>query len=172
MKNSNKTILIIVICIVATGLFGIFFTILQQQNVFAPEIDKNLSLNNTIKSSSVISSSLQSSIISNPNTVSTSNNLSDKLYTSTINYKVPEGGANIITVNATVDTANTIKSISNEYVGAARESIRYKNSFQSLINQETVGKKITEIDLKELGGASLTTRAFMDAIKEINASIK
>jgi hypothetical protein len=154
MKNQTKIILIATIAVVSVGIFAIFFNILNDQKTFAPE---PLSIKENSSQNSSQIATLQSG----------------NIYTaSKIYFKVPENHINELTVSINLDENKKILSVDNVHFGKARESTRYKSAFQSRINQETVGKKISDLSLSSVGGASLTTDAFMQAIKEINASIK
>lgn len=51
-----------------------------------------------------------------------------------------------------------------------RESSEYYNSFiKSFKTSDVVGKKIEDVSLSRVGGASLTTKAFMSALATIAA---
>lgn len=88
------------------------------------------------------------------------------VYTAVAEYRVPDRETNKITIKVTLEN-DVIKDLSNEYVGSGSQSIRYKNSFESMIKNETIGKKIDQLNLANVGGASLTTPAFNQAIGQI-----
>jgi uncharacterized protein with FMN-binding domain len=60
-----------------------------------------------------------------------------------------------------------ITAISAEYVSGDHEDERYHRRFAANIANKVVGKKISEIDLDTVGGASLTTEAFMNFITSL-----
>lgn len=86
-------------------------------------------------------------------------------YTATKSYRVPEGGTNTIT--ATVSISNDkISSVQTQNDYAHRESEQYTSSFASQISSETSGQPITT-SYSRVGGASLTTEAFNQALSDI-----
>lgn len=95
----------------------------------------------------------------------------DGQYSSTISYSVPENGQNSISVKVTI-TSGKISDIEDSISYDSRESREYNDSFDSSIKGEVVGKKLDQISLSGVGGASLTTEAFMQALSEISTAAK
>ncbi len=91
----------------------------------------------------------------------------DGTYSTTITYATPEN-------NETVGFSLTIK---NDVITAAsgtnssrsRESKEYVADFLSALPKEVVGKKISEVSVSRLAGASLTSRAFTQALVKLEA---
>ena len=83
---------------------------------------------------------------------------------STVNYRTPAGNVPVL---FTVTTKNGV-IISALSVTKAQDStsISYQNSFASKISQSVVGKKIAGLNLSAIGGASLTTVAFEQFVKQ------
>ncbi len=86
-------------------------------------------------------------------------------YTKTVTYSVPHE-KNTIKVTLTVKDG-AITQVSNEHDYADRESTRYVDRFENAISTAVVGKKLDNISLSRVGGASLTTRGFMNALSAI-----
>ncbi len=90
----------------------------------------------------------------------------DGTYTSSVTYSVPEGGSEQISVTATLEdgvvTALTISQDADK-----RESERYQSRFESSVDSLVIGSDVSDISLSRVGGASLTTRAFNQAIQQI-----
>jgi uncharacterized protein with FMN-binding domain len=90
----------------------------------------------------------------------------DGTYSSTITYSVPKGATNTLAVTLSisggkitvVDTANTIED---------RESQEYVDSFSSRISSSVVGTTISDAYVGRVGGASLTSNAFNNALDAI-----
>lgn len=166
-KSSNKYIFIGLIVLIGLGVASLIW--------FGSSLSMTSSSNasSTPKNSPVSYASLPASPIlldtSNltPKTdASPASKYRSGVYTATMEYKVPDREINKITVKVTLEN-DVIKDLSNEYVGIGSQSIQYKNSFESMIKNETIGKKIDQLNLANVGGASLTTPAFNQAIGQI-----
>lgn len=93
-------------------------------------------------------------------------------YVDNVSYNTPSGMPE--TIHVTVNILNGIISdVSFSYDSPTnRESGRYLSRFASSLNKNLiVGKKITNVSLSRVGGASLTTDAFMQAIQDIAAKV-
>ena len=71
----------------------------------------------------------------------------------------------------TIDNG-TVTAIKTTHNYTDRESDYYISSFDSLIEQEVKGKKLDELSIGRVGGASLTSNAFDDAIATIKNEAK
>ncbi len=91
-------------------------------------------------------------------------------YTASIDYMVPKSD-NTITVQMTIDNG-TVTAVKATHDYNDRESDFYIANFDSLIQQEVTGKKIDEVSIGRVGGASLTSNAFEDAIATIKNEAK
>lgn len=75
-----------------------------------------------------------------------------------------------MTVDATFNNQTIIDlQIKNEFTN--RESSSYQAAFVSEIKQYVVGKKISEINVSIVAGATYTTAAFMEAISRMQSKI-
>lgn len=111
------------------------------------------------------SSSSTSNTPSAPTSTSPSSSYKDGTYKTTADYYVPHG-SNSVTVSVTIKDGSITKvSTSHDYYD--RESGMYVDSFDSSISSEAVGQKIDGLILSRVGGASLTTEAFDEAISQI-----
>lgn len=95
----------------------------------------------------------------------------DGTYSNQQTYRVPEGHSNIINVKITL-SGDVVKELNIGSSYSNRESEEYVGDFESSIKSKVVGKKINDLDLSVVGGASLTTDAFNEAIKEIESEAK
>ncbi len=102
------------------------------------------------------------------NTSATTSLYTDGTYTRTVSYAVPEGGMESITVTLTlVNGEVTALTIVND--ADSRESERYQSRFESAIDAKVIGQSIEGLSVSRVGGASLTTRAFTNAVTNIIA---
>lgn len=93
-----------------------------------------------------------------------------KDYSVTIDYEVPKGDANSLSVSMTIKDG-IITNLNTESKYQDHESISYINDFAGSIKSKVVGKKLSDINLSRVGGASLTTGAFQDAVDQISLQI-
>lgn len=106
-------------------------------------------------------------IVATP-TTATNNDYVNGTYTSTVTYSVPEGGREPLTVTLTI-TNDTVTALTVSQDADKRESRQYQSRFANAIESYVVGEAIDGLDLSRVGGASLTTRAFNNAVKDIRA---
>jgi cytoskeletal protein RodZ len=89
-------------------------------------------------------------------------------YSSTLPYKVPEGGNESITVSLTLKD-DVVTSMTYSASGNKEESQKYQGRFGKSVEALVIGEPISGISLSRVGGASLTSRAFNKAVLEIQA---
>lgn len=101
-------------------------------------------------------------------TSTSSSGYKDGTYTASASYSVPRG-SNSIDVSVTVKNGVvTAVKATHGYSASDRESGMYVDAFDSSINSSVVGKAIDSItSLSRVGGASLTTYGFDDALATI-----
>ncbi len=145
--------------------------------VFAKNGSSNTASNSTSQSA-VASTSTSATTTCSINNTSTSTNTTatvtmykDGTYSNSQTYRVPEGESNSIDVKITL-SGDVIKDLTVDSNYDSRESERYVSGFESSIKSKVVGKKISDVNLSIVGGASLTTDAFTEAISEIQAEAK
>lgn len=125
------------------------------------------------QTTSTPSSSATTTTTATPTSTSTASGSAykDGQYSTTINYGVPHGGSNSITVNLTVkDGVVTAVTTDNSYQDG--ESGMYIDSFKSGLNGAVVGKSLGDLSVSYVGGASLTSFAFNDALDTIRSDAK
>ena len=89
----------------------------------------------------------------------------DGTYSASASYSVPHG-INSIGVSMTVKNG-TITALKTSHDYGDRESGIYVDSFDSRIQSLVVGKPLGDTSLSRVGGASLTTFGFEDALATI-----
>ena len=98
-------------------------------------------------------------------TVNTPSSYRDGSYSSTINYSVPRSTETItVTINL---SGGAISSVSTQNSAVRGDSKFYQTDFANSIAGQVSNKKIDTINLSAVGGASLTTDAFMQALQNI-----
>lgn len=97
--------------------------------------------------------------------VTTDGSYKDGQYTAATTYRTP-GGAEQISVTLTV-AGNTINAVDISQQGDSRESKEYQSMFAGAYQSHVVGKKIGEVNLSRIAGASLTSGGFNDALEQI-----
>lgn len=123
-----------------------------------------------------ISSSTDNSAATTTDSVTSSASASstsykDGTYTTTISYTVPHGYSNSVTASITISNGVvTATDVDNDY--SDNESGMYIDSFNAAIKSAIVGQSIDGLSPSRIGGASLTTQAFDDALTTIRSNAK
>lgn len=118
--------------------------------------------------SSVTSSNSSSSTTDTSSSATSTGSYKDGTYTKTISYYVPHGGSNSVKVTLTV-SGGTITSVSADDTYTDRESGVYISSFESEVSNNAKGQSLASYSPSRIGGASLTTEAFAEAISGIRS---
>lgn len=101
------------------------------------------------------------------NTSNTSSNIkADGTYTFNQTYAVPRGDLEKFSSTVVIKDG-VISSVKNTFENANNESKFYQSGFDNAIEDAVVGKKIDSLNISRVGGASLTTAAFLKGIKNI-----
>lgn len=99
-------------------------------------------------------------------TTSGSGSYKDGTYTKTVSYYVPHGGSNSIKVTLVVSGGNITSVTTNDSYTDGESGI-YISSFESSVNSDASGQSLASYSPSRIGGASLTTEAFAEAISGI-----
>lgn len=91
----------------------------------------------------------------------------DGTYTSVITYRTPSS-REAMKVTFTIKDGSVTSSSLNQSDGN-RESAAYQQGFASTYESYVVGKKLSDIQLSRISGASLTTNAFNEAVANIQS---
>lgn len=94
----------------------------------------------------------------------------DGTYNATSNYYVP-GGRNSLTVTLTI-SSGSITDVKTNSTADSYQSQSYVDSFNSNISSAVVGSTLDNASQSRVGGASLTTSAFDDALNTITNNAK
>lgn len=98
--------------------------------------------------------------------VPTASVYADGTYTVTQEYSVPSGEVESVTVTLTL-ADDVVTGLDTTYVANERESREYQSRFDSRIDAAVIGQSLEDISVSRVGGASLTTKAFNEALVEI-----
>ena len=107
----------------------------------------------------------------NAATTASSSVYTDGTYTAIANYSVSHGNVNSINLTLTV-SADKITSASSTNKFSDGESAAYIDSFKSSLSSSVVGKPLGGFSYSRIGGASLTTSGFLQALKSIQNNAK
>lgn len=103
-------------------------------------------------------------------TASATASYKDGTYSANTSYYVPHG-TNNLTAKITVQNGKiTAVTVNNDY--SDNESGMYIDSFEAAIKNAVVGQDIGSLSLSRIGGATLTTQAFDDALATIRNDAK
>ena len=98
-------------------------------------------------------------------TTSSSGSYKDGTYSATSDYYVPNGNESIkVTLTVANGVVTNSQVMNSEY---DRESAFYQEEFASQYKRSVVGKKLSDIQLSYVAGASDTTQGFDDALSQI-----
>ena len=95
-----------------------------------------------------------------------------KSYTKDVTYPVP--GDQVETIHVTVSLVDGVISdvaFSYNKPGNEESEEKIKHFEKALKSVSLTGKKLSEVSLSRVGGASLTTNAFMEAVTKIKTDI-
>jgi uncharacterized protein with FMN-binding domain len=120
--------------------------------------------------SSDTTATTSSTTAASQSTTAPTGSFKDGQYSASASYRVPHG-SNTISVSLTVkDGKVTVVKNSQNYTD--HESRSYIDSFESEISSAVVGQPLGSTNLSRVGGASLTTAAFNDALSQIASDAK
>lgn len=109
-------------------------------------------------------------ITTKPTTKSATSIYKDGTYSAIGSYMSP-GGPNKIKITVTL-ASDIITNASGVNMAGDERSVKYEDRFLSGFESLVVGKKISEVFLTKVSGASLTPKGFNDAISQIKIAAK
>lgn len=154
----NSTKLTIILIIGAIGVLGL-------TTLFIQDGDNNSNTNEI--ESTIVPTQREEAVIKEQG--STNQTIDLATYAASLEYRVPEHRESI-SVSLDLE-GTTVKDYSIDYSASPGDSQEYQERFANSISSELVGKDINEISVSRIGGASLTTQAFMDAIEDIKNQV-
>lgn len=122
--------------------------------------------NNATSTNTASSQTASSTTNTTTNTSTATSSYKDGTYTATKQYTVPHGLNN--TLKATiVISSGKITSATTEDTSSDHESAAYISRFESALSSSATGQSLGSYSPSRIGGASLTTQAFADALSDI-----
>lgn len=88
-------------------------------------------------------------------------------YEATGSYTTPDGQTQKIEVEVTLAADGTISELDADGQAEGGNSKQFQGKFESGIDAQVEGRKITELDVDKVSGSSLTSGGFNDAIDQI-----
>lgn len=175
MDTRNKVFVVVgTVAVLATsGIIGVALftknddtssnTATASQTTSTTSSNSSSSSNANSNSSGESNSSNGSS--SNSSSTSTSGSYKDGTYTATVSYSVPRT-QNSLKATVVVSGGN-ITSVTTNNSYSDHESAEYVQGFESAVSSSASGKSLSSYSPTRIGGASLTTAAFAEALDEI-----
>lgn len=162
--NKEQKILLVLILIVAGA--GATFYVSNKQGKTIDPVQGKTGGKEITETTAATNAVVPKEILGIPSSISAP-------YVSDISYSVPENGTEKIHLTLVVKEG-VIEDVRFSFdPPTKRESHKYLTSFSdNLAKAGLKGKKVSEVSLSRVGGASLTTKAFMQAVQEINGKIK
>ena len=87
-------------------------------------------------------------------------------FTASVDYRVPAPELNKMSVTLTLEN-DVVKAVTVNNVANSPASKQYESHFLPAYQAEVIGKKLSDVSLSRVGGASLTSSAFNAAVKAI-----
>lgn len=164
MKPSQK-VFVAIGTIAVVGLAVVGGKVLYSGDSLASDGSGMSSSSSSSTQSSVPTSSAPSTSGTSGSTAS-SGSYKDGTYTATQSYFVPHGGSNSVKVTLTVANGK-ISAVTTNDQYTDGESSFYVNSFESSVSSDASGQSLGDYSPSRIGGASLTTEAFAQAVDTI-----
>lgn len=117
------------------------------------------------------SATTSSSSTDNSSTSNANGAYKDGTYTATVAYRVPHGGQNNLKATVVVSSGK-ISSVTTSDDYTDGESGMYIRSFESEVSSDAKGQSLSTYRPSRIGGASLTTLAFSEALTNITTQAK
>lgn len=162
MQSSNKATPIIIGSLAIAAIIGV------GGFIYVSGTSTKQASNSTVTESSVVPTSDKSTPASTTDTTAPipASTTANGTYTASTNYSVPQGFQNTIKVTVTVDDG-TISAVSATHEYEDAESEFYLDAFDGAITAAVGGDKLEDAFAGRVGGASLTSGAFNDALQTI-----
>lgn len=132
----------------------------------APQTSSAQSTSSSQTASSPSASSATSSTTSSGSSTTSTGTYKDGTYTNTVSYNVPHGGSNSVAVTLVISGGN-ITSVKTNDNYTDSQSGYYVSSFESSVSSDATGQSLANYSPSQIGGASLTTYAFSNALDAI-----
>ena len=95
----------------------------------------------------------------------------DGTYTANVMYRVPQNHVDPLTLTLTIAN-DTITSATVAFDPTNGTSKKHQDRFSDAYESQVIGKAVDNVSLSRVGGASLTSRAFNDALADIKVDAR
>jgi cytoskeletal protein RodZ len=109
------------------------------------------------------------SIENEPSQTSNEPSAEEKQYSAEATYQTPDRAPHNIAVTLNIKDGVVIDANVVYEEGVIEKQTGYQKRFEGVYKAEVIGKSISEIALSRVGGASLTSQAFNEAVAKIKA---
>lgn len=156
------------IALIIIMVAGVTFTVFRN-DVSAPTIESTAST--TDVAVTPLETTAQNAIVEETTSAPTIAEVSaytNGTHTTSVTYMTPKRSTYLMDVTLTL-TADTVTNATIVYSQGAEKdpnAQRFENAYRA----EVIGKKIDDLNLSRVGGASLTTNAFNEAVAKIKTS--
>jgi uncharacterized protein with FMN-binding domain len=175
MEQSNNSLtpkIVGAVAISAVLLIGIYVLVIDKKpNTNSTAATTSQTASTTSDTSS--SAAAPQTTSSTPSTSATVSNATykDGTYNASATYSVPREYTNSIKVTLTVKDGKITNVTTNSQTDD-RESEAYISDFESSVSSAVVGKSLANLSANRIGGASLTTEGFNEALQQIQSNAK
>lgn len=169
MDTKNKLFAVVgTVAILATsGIVGALLFTQQDKPATTPVSSQT----NTPSESPVTPTPTTSTTTTTTNSTASTGSYKDGTYATTVQYAVPHGGQNSLTATVVI-SSGAIRSVTATNNYTDHESAMYIGDFQSMVSADAAGQSLADYSPSRIGGASLTTAAFDDALTTIRNDAK
>lgn len=161
--NKRQTAITIVIGVFGVGIIGTILGILVAGTALKNVQGTTQRPDTTIHPSTAESSNNSSGPGNSSST--TASSFKDGTYSASVNYIAHRHNESIQVTLKIKD--NIISSSELEQSMSDRESQQYQTEFEQLYKSRVVGKKLDQVSISRIAGASDTSEAFMTAVRQI-----
>ena len=166
-KNKIFTVIGSIALIAATATGGYLIFTAPTSNTIATS-SKTQAVTQSTADSATNSTPTSTSESTGAAGATTTSSYKDGTYTATASYSVPRGEQNSIAAEVTVADGKIV-SVKTTDNYSDHESAMYISGFESSVNSSASGQSLATYSPSRIGGASLTTAAFGDALDTIRS---
>ena len=168
MDTKNKVFVVIgSVALIASAAIGGYSLFATQDNTAASTTGTSSQVSTTTSTPSSPASTTNTTTASSSATDSTSSgSYKDGTYNATVSYSVPHGATNSLKATVTVSNGS-ITAVSTDDSYSDHESGQWISEFESSLSSSVVGTNLASASFSRIGGASLTTDAFNNALEQI-----
>jgi hypothetical protein len=154
-----------IIGLIVIVLIGVGFTLLQNQTADQVTIETPIEVTRETETTPTTITPAETVPANDP--VESATNYTDGTYTSEVSYLTPARNEYFLDITLTLQNDVIVES-NVAYRNGAEKDPNPKR-FEGAYRSQVIGKSLDQVSLSRVGGASLTTNAFNEALVEIKA---